>query len=78
MKSFIDVYLAVFFPAAMNKDSDFVLKAGSLSASKIASQNPGFDINKDSQVTVYEIETKLLSIFDPAVREVLKKKTIHS
>lgn len=61
MNTFLDVYLAVFFPVAMNKPSDWVFQWGSLSSSVIATQNPGFDLNKDSKVTIGEITTVLVN-----------------
>ncbi len=56
MNSLADVYFAVFFPAAIGKPDSFVLQTSSLSASKIASQNPIFDLNKDSVITVGEVK----------------------
>ena len=40
MESLVDVYLAVFFPAAIGKPGEYVFKTSSLSASIIAKQNP--------------------------------------
>ena len=60
MKRLLDVYLAVFFPVAVGKKSDFVLKTKRLKASRVAKWNPGFDLNKDQQIEVSEIEQKLL------------------
>ncbi len=59
MHSLSDVYLAVFFPAAVNKSNDDILQTSSLSAAKIAAQNPGFDVHKDGKVTKGEIESFL-------------------
>lgn len=60
---FIDLYLLVFFPKAVNQPSDFVLQTKSLTASLIASQNKIFDINKDSKIQKKEIETFFNSYF---------------
>ncbi len=53
MKSWIDVYLAVFYPAAIGKP-DFVI-----TSDIVAKQNKIFDINKDLDISVKEIETVL-------------------
>jgi hypothetical protein len=39
MKSFEDVYLAVFFPLAIGKDDDWIFKTSTLSAELIGRQN---------------------------------------
>ena len=56
MNTLADVYFAVFFPVAIGKPDDWVLKTSSLTASKIAEQNPLFDLNKDNQITVGEVK----------------------
>jgi hypothetical protein len=53
MKRWIDVYLAVFYPKAMGKP-DFVI-----TPDIVAKQNKIFDINKDLDISVKEIETVL-------------------
>lgn len=53
MKRWIDVYLAVFYPKAMGKP-DFVI-----TSDIVAKQNKIFDINKDLDISVKEIETVL-------------------
>lgn len=74
-KSFVDTYLITFFPAAVNKGLDFVIKSNSLSANTIAKSNPVFDLNKDKQITVREIETVMLKKL-PAnwINEIASKK----
>jgi len=59
IKSYVDLYLATFFPAAMGKASTYVLQTSRLSASSIADVNPVFDLNSDRQITVGEI-TKVI------------------
>lgn len=54
MNSWIDVYLAVFYPKAMNQGDNFIIKTDI-----VAKQNPGFDLNKDLDITVTEIKTAL-------------------
>lgn len=61
MKSMTDVYLAVFFPAAIGKSDDWVLQTKNLSAKKIADQNPIFDLNDDGQITKGEVTSYLKS-----------------
>jgi hypothetical protein len=53
MKRWVDVYLAVFYPKAMGKP-DFVI-----TPDIVAKQNKIFDINKDLDISVKEIETVL-------------------
>lgn len=59
MKTLADVYLAVFFPAAIGKPDGWVLQTSRLSAERIAKWNPLFDVNKDRKIQVWEIKTKL-------------------
>ena len=56
LKTYHDVYLAVFFPAALGKPDDWVLKTNKLSATTIANANTGIDLNKDKQITVGEFK----------------------
>lgn len=53
MKSWVDVYLAVFYPKAIGKPH-FVI-----TPDIVAKQNKIFDINKDLDISVKEIETVL-------------------
>jgi hypothetical protein len=55
IKSFTDLYLAVFFPLAIGKDDNFTLQTKNLTASLIAKQNPIFDQNKDAKLTKNEV-----------------------
>ena len=61
MKRFVDVYFAVFFPAAIGKPDDWVLETTTLSRAKIAAANPLFDTNKDGKLTVQEVRDAMLS-----------------
>lgn len=61
LNSLVDVYFAVFFPVAIGKPDNWVLQTSSLSASKIASQNPIFDTDKDNKITVKEVEDYFLN-----------------
>jgi len=53
MRSWVDVYLAVFYPKAMG-NPNFVI-----TSDIVAKQNRIFDLNRDSDITVKEIETVL-------------------
>jgi len=53
MKRWIDVYLAVFYPKAMG-NPNFVI-----TSDIVAKQNKIFDLNRDLDITVKEIETAL-------------------
>jgi len=62
IKSESDLYFAIFFPAAIGKPDDWVLQTSSLSASRIASANSGFDANKDLKIQVKEVKEYLRKI----------------
>jgi hypothetical protein len=64
MKSFTDVYLAVFFPKAMREKDSYVLQTEKLKAGTIAIQNAPFDTNKNGQITVGEIKNFLKTYFN--------------
>lgn len=53
MKTWVDVYLAVFYPRAMG-NPNFVI-----TSDIVARQNKIFDLNKDLDISVKEIETAL-------------------
>lgn len=53
MKTWVDVYLAVFYPKAMG-DPNYII-----TPDIVARQNKIFDLNKDLDITVKEIETAL-------------------
>ena len=75
MTSYIDVYLTVFFPAAVGKSDDWVLQTSSLSASKIAEQNHIFDVNNDGKITVGEIKSVMLNrLYPPNWRDIISEK----
>lgn len=54
--SYIDLYLSVFFPAAMGKPDDWVIQTSRLSPDTIARANPVFDLDKNKQITIGEIK----------------------
>jgi hypothetical protein len=60
IKSFVDLYMCIFFPVAIGKPGDFVLETRNLSAEKIAKQNGIYDLNKDGKITKAEVEAAIL------------------
>lgn len=73
--SYVSTYLITIFPAAVNKPLTFVIQAGSITALKFAVNNPAFDINKDKQVTIEEIQTVMLrQLPSEWVKDFVKKK----
>lgn len=55
MKSFDDVYLCVFYPAAVGKPDGYILGLSPKMQKKIAIQNPAYDRNKDAIVQKWEV-----------------------
>ncbi len=62
-RNFPDLYLCCFFPAALGKGEEFVLRTASLSASLIASQNPAIDLDRNGEITVGEFRRWLQKRF---------------
>jgi hypothetical protein len=81
MKSYFDLYLVTFFPAAIGKPDDYVLETSKLPASTIARQNPFFDVNKDGKLTVGEIKRRMYESIPKAilsnVMAELEKKSLN-
>lgn len=72
-----DVYLAIFYPAAMGKPDSTVLFYRDLAKTSLAyKQNSGLDLNKDGQITVAEIcsiiRSKHAKGLRPEYRKVIK------
>ena len=72
--SYIDLYFAVFFPAAIGKPLSWIFQAKNLAASKIAQQNPSFDLDKNGQLTVKEVQEAMIAKIPQSWREYFKKK----
>lgn len=78
--SYIDLYMATFFPKAIGKDDSYVLRSDTLSADTIARANPVFNLNKDGGITVGEIKQvftsripqDFLSVFNKQIDSVEK------
>jgi hypothetical protein len=60
MTRYVDTYFAVFFPLAIGKPNDWVLRSSNLSSGLIARQNPAFDTNKNGEITVGEVKAVML------------------
>lgn len=60
IKSYFDLYLVTFFPAAIGKPDNWVFETSKIKASTIAKQNPGIDLNKDDKITIAEFKGYLL------------------
>lgn len=54
ISSLVDLYLRVFYPAAVGQPSDYVL--GGNNPEKVAAQNKIFDSDKDGKITKGEVE----------------------
>lgn len=71
MKSYFDVYLVTFFPAAMGKGDDYVFATKNLSASLIAKQNPAINKDKDGKITMAEFKEYLKRTVPKSLHEVI-------
>jgi hypothetical protein len=56
IKSFEDLYLITFFPAALGYSDDQKISTASISAGSVAGSNPTIDLNKDKVITVGEFK----------------------
>jgi hypothetical protein len=54
-KSFVDLYCAIFWPAAVGQPDSY-----RITSDKVAAQNPIFDINRDTDIEKSEIRAALL------------------
>lgn len=59
MKSYEDVYLAVFYPAAVGKADDYVFGTTLEMRKAIAVQNACYDVDKDLDVTKWEVKAAI-------------------
>jgi len=74
IKSYVDLYLATLFPVSIGKNSNYVLQTKEISAYRIASANPIFDLNNDDKITVGEVEKRMILQLPMNWRNALKKK----
>jgi len=70
MKTFDDVYLAIFYPAAIGKPDSYMFGASPEMVKKIALQNSGYDLNKDQAICKGEVKVSIRK-FIPKVYEKL-------
>ncbi len=64
LTDYVDLYCAVFYPAAVGKADCF-----RITSDKVAQQNPIFDLNKDLDITKAEIRQALLKQIPNNYRE---------
>lgn len=57
---YIDTYLIVLFPSAVNKGDDFVIQAQGISPQKFAINNPAFDKDGNQIVKVRDVKEVML------------------
>lgn len=56
-----NMYLLVFWPAAIDKQDDYILQTSGLSAAVVAAANPVWDVNKDGKILAGEIRNSFRS-----------------
>ena len=71
MVNLSDIYLAVFFPAAIGKPLNWTFETRSLEAKKVALWNPLFDVNKDHRIQVWEVKQKLMQRIPDAYKHIV-------
>lgn len=71
MKSLVDTYFAVFFPAAIGWPKTKTIETSKLSASTIARYNPGIDLDKSGSITVQEVEDWILKGIPASIKDIL-------
>ncbi|MCL4481231.1 MAG: transglycosylase SLT domain-containing protein [Bacteroidetes bacterium] len=60
LKSLTDLYMVTFFPRGLGQPDDYVMQTDTISAQRIAQQNPGFDLDKNGQITAGEFRAAIL------------------
>jgi hypothetical protein len=69
LKSYYDLYLVTFFPAAVGKPDDWVFQTSKIAASKVAQANPGIDANKDGKITIAEFKGYLQRTIPDSIKQ---------
>lgn len=69
LNSYFDVYLVVFFPAAIGKADTWIMQTSKLSPEIIAKQNPAINIIKDGKITVAEFKQYLIYTVPKSFRD---------
>ncbi len=60
IKGYIDCYFVTFFPAAIGKPDDWILQASGISPYSIWKSNPGFRVDKEQNIKVWEVKKIML------------------
>ncbi|OFY04943.1 MAG: hypothetical protein A2W93_12120 [Bacteroidetes bacterium GWF2_43_63] len=60
IKSYYDLYMITFWPAAIGKPDNYVIQSSTIPASVVAERNPSLDINRDGKITVGEAKQIML------------------
>ncbi|MDT0643689.1 transglycosylase SLT domain-containing protein [Zunongwangia sp. F363] len=76
LKSYTDLYLTTFYPAAVGKAASYVLGSTAYRVRRIAEQNSSFDNNGDMKITKGEIESDMLEKIPANWMAEFKKKVV--
>lgn len=76
MKSFVDVYLTVFYPKAVGKPDNYIVGSHNGTWKAVTAANKPFDVDKDGEITIGNIKTKLFEIL-PEMKDKEQKKGIY-
>lgn len=68
-----DLYMATFFPKALGQPDNFVMQTDTLTAAKIAGQNPIFDLDKNGQITAGEFRNAVVKRYPGILSENLER-----
>lgn len=71
LNSYFDVYMAVFFPAAIGKPDDWIIETKKISRTSVARQNPSIDMNKNGMITVAEFKEYLYNTIPAKLRNLI-------
>lgn len=72
LKSYPDMYLAIFMPIGLGKPDDWVMEFKGVSAEKIAAWNPAIDLNRDGKITISEFKEYCYTGIPPTEAAVLR------
>lgn len=56
----VDLYTITFFPRALGKPDEYILKTDTVSAGTIAHQNAPYDINKNGEISAGELRQSIV------------------
>lgn len=70
LKTIEDVYMAILWPSAIGKPSDYVLfKKHDLKRPRLYIQNAGLDFNKDGVITKREAAARVVALLDKGLQK---------